>query len=117
MLLEPEQYQNPNISTIDRLVAVVLVETIIELMDKYIASEERNYILFIIQESCVNRKLNALLQDDMFGLVDINDFNSDGDLPQEAFEAIKSIEKDYFDYMDELMKDARAHYIKVLKNT
>ena len=29
-----QAYQNPNISTIDRLVAVVLVETIIELMEK-----------------------------------------------------------------------------------
>lgn len=117
MLLEPEQYQNPNISTIDRLVAVVLVETIIDLFDKYFASSEKNSTLLMIQESCVNKKLNALLQDDMFGFIDLNDFNAGGELPQDAFEAIKSIEKDYSDYLDELMKDARAHYIKVLKNT
>lgn len=117
MLLEPEQYQNPNISTIDRLVAVVLVETIIDLFDKYFASGEKNSTLLMIQESCVNKKLNALLQDDMFGFIDLNDFNAGGELPQDAFEAIKSIDKDYSDYLDELMKDARAHYIKVLKNS
>ena len=117
MLLEPEQYRNPNISTIDRLVAGVLVETIIDLFDKYFASGKKNPTLLMIQESCVNKKLNALLQDDMFGFIDINDFNAGGELPQKAFEAIQSIDKEYSDYLDELMKDARAHYIKVSKNS
>lgn len=117
MLLEPEQYQNPNISTIDRLVAAVLVETIIDLFDEYFASGEKNSTLLRIQESCVIKKLNALLQDDMFGFIGLNDFKAGGELPQDAFEAIKSIDKDYSDYLDELMKDARAHYIKVLKNS
>lgn len=71
----------------------------------------------MIQESCVNKKLNGLLQDDMFGFIDLKDFNAGGELPQDAFEAIKSIDKDYSDYLDELMKDARAHYIKVIKNS
>lgn len=116
MIFEIEKYPNPNITVIDRFVAGVLLDRLIEIFDDYLVSEEKNPHIIIFYKSCIGKKLNELLQDDLFGITNIDDWNSSGNLPEEWFSALKSVEADYNKFLDKLMADTKTKYMKLLKN-
>lgn len=115
-ILDPEQYENPCISMLDRLIAADIVEEIIDLFDNYLSAENKDSDTLFLTETCINEKLNELLQDDLFDTWNIEDWRNDNNVPEEAYNVLKCTREDIFKLLDETIADARAHYVKEFKN-
>lgn len=116
-LLDPDAYPNPYISTVDRYVAAALLEAMIEIFDSYLEKDEKGPVILLLYETCIYKKLNAILQEELFVFMDADELIVNQDLSQEEMETMRSLEQEFSDYLDEVMAKTKADCIKALKDS
>lgn len=66
-----------------------------------------NSTLLVLQESRVNNYLNILLKEEIGEVLDFDSYRDSDKLSQMVYKYLKMLEKDWDEYIDELVKKAR----------
>lgn len=66
-----------------------------------------NSTLLVLQESRVNNYLNILLKEEIGEVLDFDSYRDSDKLSQMVYKYLKMLEKDWDEYIDELVEKAR----------
>lgn len=116
IIIDPDQYESQKCSIVDRLVASELLDVLVELYDDYLNSEEKEPALLLIQEGCIQKRVNNLLVENVFPETDMDEWRNSMEIPEDTFEALKAIENQFGELLDEMVDKCRAECVKKLKN-
>lgn len=103
IIIDPDQYESQKCSIVDRLVASELLDVLVELYDDYLDSEEKEPALLLIQESCIQKRVNNLLVENILPEADMDEWRNSMEIPEDAFEALKAIENQFGESLDEMV--------------